>query len=483
VAANECYNSVAPSNDPAFNMLPGSAVRLKALTSNAGTSSIDAYTVSWSVRGPGGTTVYSDEVVSGPLAPDAIEIVESDTTFAPSALGEYLVTCRAIATGDANTENDTTYLRFFVGDMPRWFRYDDNGTPESHSNFSAGNGWAVAFTPVSYTAAIESVRVEVNVTGTGNGDFRIYRNDAQGFPGGTHLWRYTGAVVTGWNALPVSPAVQIYEGQSFTLAYLWSGQALGKDDTPPNAGSISNMGTVSWQASSDGAVWDADNSGNWAMQVYLAPGLAPPEIATSPDTVNFGEVDTTGATTVTRDLMIYNVSTGSDLSVTQMVINPPLIRSAFSFAPATLNIAPGDSDVVQISFNPSSVRNYSGVITVTNNSLNAPAKNVPIRGDGVIPGAAELPESGLPTAFVLTQNYPNPFNPSTEIRFGLPVAANVRLAVFNVLGQEVALLASGVLPAGVHSRTFDAAVLPAGIYFYRLEAGAFSDIRKMILLR
>ena len=70
-----------------------------------------------------------------------------------------------------------------------------------------------------------------------------------------------------------------------------------------------------------------------------------------------------------------------------------------------------------------------------------------------------------------------------DIRFALPATSNVRLTVFNVIGQEIAVLAEGMHSAGVHTVTFDASQLPAGVYFYRLEAGSFSDIRKMLLLK
>ncbi|MDD5088138.1 MAG: T9SS type A sorting domain-containing protein, partial [bacterium] len=63
------------------------------------------------------------------------------------------------------------------------------------------------------------------------------------------------------------------------------------------------------------------------------------------------------------------------------------------------------------------------------------------------------------------------------------VAADVRLTVFNLLGQEMAVLASGAMNACVHVVSFDAAELPAGVYFYRLDAGSFTDVKKMMLLK
>jgi fibronectin type 3 domain-containing protein len=90
----------------------------------------------------------------------------------------------------------------------------------------------------------------------------------------------------------------------------------------------------------------------------------------------------------------------------------------------------------------------------------------------------------IPKAYALHQNYPNPFNPTTTIGFDLPVAATVSLKVFNILGQEVARVVDAQpFEAGAQSISFDANKLPSGIYFYHLQAGSFSDVKKMVLMR
>jgi len=89
----------------------------------------------------------------------------------------------------------------------------------------------------------------------------------------------------------------------------------------------------------------------------------------------------------------------------------------------------------------------------------------------------------LPTSLVLHQNYPNPFNPSTEISFTLPQASYTTLRVYNLLGQQVAELINKELSAGYHQVTFDGSRLPSAIYFYRLESGKHSQVKKMLLLK
>jgi hypothetical protein len=95
----------------------------------------------------------------------------------------------------------------------------------------------------------------------------------------------------------------------------------------------------------------------------------------------------------------------------------------------------------------------------------------------------------MPTVFALKQNYPNPFNPSTTIRFELPVNAQVKITIFDVLGREVATLVDGIQVAGVHSVVWRANAVSTGVYFYRMEARAtdgnnhFTDVKKLLLVK
>ncbi len=96
-------------------------------------------------------------------------------------------------------------------------------------------------------------------------------------------------------------------------------------------------------------------------------------------------------------------------------------------------------------------------------------------------GVKDVP--GIARVYRLDQNYPNPFNPSTKIQFQIPIQSNVSLKVFNILGQQVATLVNDNLKPGVHLVTFDAAKYASGVYFYRIEAGSFVSVKKMILMK
>ena len=92
-------------------------------------------------------------------------------------------------------------------------------------------------------------------------------------------------------------------------------------------------------------------------------------------------------------------------------------------------------------------------------------------------------EGSLPGQFSLQQNYPNPFNPVTEIKYEIPVEGLVSLKVFNILGEEVAVLVNERQPQGNYTATLDAGILPSGVYVYALESGGYTSVKKCILMK
>jgi hypothetical protein len=89
----------------------------------------------------------------------------------------------------------------------------------------------------------------------------------------------------------------------------------------------------------------------------------------------------------------------------------------------------------------------------------------------------------IPDKYFLNQNYPNPFNPVTKIKYGLPKSGEVKIEVYNIIGQKVANLLNEFKSAGYHEISFDGSNLPSGVYFYRIQTKGFNNVKKMILIK
>jgi flagellar hook assembly protein FlgD len=94
----------------------------------------------------------------------------------------------------------------------------------------------------------------------------------------------------------------------------------------------------------------------------------------------------------------------------------------------------------------------------------------------------------VPTTFALNQNYPNPFNPSTTIEFALPQRETVRLDVFDILGRQVSTLVNAEMSAGTwrvvwNGKDANGSPVATGMYIYRIQAGSFSMVKKMLMIK
>lgn len=111
-------------------------------------------------------------------------------------------------------------------------------------------------------------------------------------------------------------------------------------------------------------------------------------------------------------------------------------------------------------------------------------KNAPLPGESApftTDVSTKTPE--MPLVYNLNQNYPNPFNPTTNISYTLPQQSNVKLRIYNILGQLIEELVNRNEGAGLHVVAFDASRLATGVYFYKLEAGNYTNVKKMLLLK
>ncbi|MBK7629794.1 MAG: choice-of-anchor D domain-containing protein [Ignavibacteriales bacterium] len=104
--------------------------------------------------------------------------------------------------------------------------------------------------------------------------------------------------------------------------------------------------------------------------------------------------------------------------------------------------------------------------------------------DGTFEYSEEIEvELGIPITYSLEQNFPNPFNPITTIKFAIPISGNVKLIIYNSLGEKIESIVNGFLESGFHKFNWDAGRYSSGVYYYRLESENFNSVKKMILLK
>ena len=145
------------------------------------------------------------------------------------------------------------------------------------------------------------------------------------------------------------------------------------------------------------------------------------------------------------------------------------------------SIPPGTSGSLKIHFDAIPAGEISEEIVMRSNAPSSP-DTIYVTGNGTTT-SVENTVSEVPNHFTLSQNYPNPFNPSTNIDYQLPQRVYVTIKVYNVMGQEVAILKEGEQEAGNYSVQFNAINFPSGVYFARLQANGVSLVRKLVLMK
>jgi hypothetical protein len=159
-------------------------------------------------------------------------------------------------------------------------------------------------------------------------------------------------------------------------------------------------------------------------------------------------------------------------------------RTWYNVSPLQGNVDGGALDLINVNFNVGNLRSdtYRIAVSIYNGVIDSTIV-LPVTLEFVTPVDPRNPGVVTPTEYSLRQNYPNPFNPATTIEYDLKAAGQTKLAVYNLVGQEVASLVDGPQSAGRHSVQFEAAALPSGVYFYHLTSGDFAATAKMVLMK
>ncbi len=445
---------------------------------NLGNTESPAGTVEFEVVDEDGNSMFTETVdIPAIAAGDSVEL-STENSWQPLFTGRYLASAVIDAEGDPDESNDTALLLQSIVEGMAWYVYDD-GTFETGSNFNEGSGWAVAFKPITYPAFIDS---GMWYFGSANADVNL---QAWSMVGTTieQLWtNENGSVGADWNEFAINDAenpdgFNLQDGD-FVLMYVFSEDdaAFPIDENLPISAANDPMPDAAYQVGDGGGTWYFDSSGNWGMRAHMGQGVAP-DIEFSTSELDFGDVVV--ETVAYQSVTVTNSGDG-DAVIDSVRIGQSQITLETTLP---LVIEPEGQADLTFAFYDEDEGSFQGGALIYHNDINASANPFLVRLFANVIGDVREESNEVPNEYFVEQNYPNPFNPTTEIRFGLKEPGMATLTVYNVMGQEVARLVSEDLNAGIHVATFDASGMASGIYFYRLTANNFTDMRKMMLMR
>jgi len=224
----------------------------------------------------------------------------------------------------------------------------------------------------------------------------------------------------------------------------------------------------------DGTLTILSNAPSSPTFIPLTGRAAQPGITIDPVSLNFGSVSVGNNSSLT--LTIFSTG-GIDLTILELTVSATF--STDFTGPQT--VPPSAQIPVQVTFSPDSAQVYWDSLFIISDAPNSPTA-VLLTGVGIA-SATGNPALTVPDEYCLYANYPNPFNSATTIRYDVKQPGSVKLTVFDLLGKEVAKLASGPHLAGSYTITWNAADLPSGTYLCRMAAQDFVQTRKVVLVK
>lgn len=321
-----------------------------------------------------------------------------------------------------------------------------------------------------------------------------------------------------WKATISQPDMPVDNTQLVALTRPNGGETFRYGDTEPIVWSCQNLASLRLEVqlkpqgpwvplASDASApagswwWPVEAWATWSARVRVSDAndgapvdlsdapfsIVVPGLATAPATLAFGEVNLGSSRTDT--VWVENPGTAT------LVVSSVTVPGGGPFTPnrTSFSMPPAGRDSVLVVFEPSAAQLYQDTLVIAHNAPGPPVQ-VPLSGTGHDVTAVEPGGEGPPARFAMPENVPNPFGAGgTVIAYSLPEACDVRLDVFDVLGQRVATLTRGRQAAGRYAVRFPGAgqtlaggygaALPSGIYFCRLRAGAFVQTRRLALVR
>lgn len=464
---------------------------------NYGNQPEASLSVSCQIRNSAGAAVYNQTAtVPATTAGQEVQITYP-TAWTPTAVGYYTISSTVSLTGDMNPANNTKAGEIEVVVLPGELKYDDNVANYSTAWQGPTGGYGMKFTPPSYPVTLTQVKIYIGTITTAPQNFTAQILDDNGTGGapGSVLFTQVVSAATQNSWYTVNCNVTISSG-SFYAAWLQSNQNttnVGIDSTGP-------ISRQTWEFTTAWAPYRNLELEEAMIRVVTGAALNV-NITTSP--VSPPIQIPAGGGSFNYNVTIQNLAASpASFQVWNMVTLPNGSNYGPALGPLTLNMNPSQtinrtrSQSVPASAPAGtySYRTYAGSypggaidsssFTFTKLGMDLSGKNTGWFSSGeAFPGEMLESSMSVPSEFALTSIYPNPFNPFTNIRFALSDNAQVKLTVYDISGQEVAVLLDSWMSAGEYETEFDGSNLASGVYFCKLSANGIESVKKMMLLK
>ncbi len=320
-----------------------------------------------------------------------------------------------------------------------------------------------------------------------NGNVYFGSNDGKLYavsPAGSVLWTYTtNGPISSSPALGLDSSIVFGSEDGYLYKVDWNGNLLWKFQTGGKIKSspIIGLDGIIYFGSGDDSFYCLSKTGNKIWQfnagsaVYSTPALS------ADGSIYFGSMNGNFYSLSSNGNQKWVLRTGNPIIAPTLITNSNLVMIGDTLGKLYVLKIPDDSLLTKLN-----KRGFSSSASIINESyewgtFKGNNQRTGYRNSTITD--VENKTQSIPRQFSLKQNYPNPFNPATTINYSVPKSSLVIIKVYDILGREVETLLNETKRAGNYSLEFNAGKLSSGVYFYRMQAGSFAAVKKLILMK
>jgi len=490
-------SNVINSSSQAIFLTQGSNYNPVVYVKNYGNQPEAGQNVVCQIRTMAGATVYNQTYALPATTAGQEIMITYPTAWAAAPAGAYTISATVNMTGDMNTANNTKSGELQVVVLPGELLYDDGAVNTSGSWQGATGGYGMKFTPPSFPMTVVQVKVYINSVTTPPQTFTAQLVDDDGAAGtpGTILFTQTiSATAAGWYTAPCNVTVS---SGSVYAAWQQSNQStttVGIDNTGPISRQTWEY-TTSWapyrSLETEDAMIRIVTGAPLNLNLTMSPVSPPVQIPAIGGSFDYN-ISCQNLAAGAASFQVWNMVTLPTGTNYGPVLGPAnlTLQASQTISRVRIQSVPGAAPAGTYTYRsyvgiyPSSIAD-SAYFNFTKLPTDGGGKMVTrwYSGGEAFPGEIMAEAPVIPAEFALQSVYPNPFNPTANIVFTLGQSAAVKLAVYDVLGNEAAVLVDSWVSAGEQLVVFDGSRLASGVYFVKLAAGDNVSVKKVMLLK